>query len=117
MFPLTLTQSPFVSRPSRRTPKYEQNVNAFSIGRALREKDGSGPVGQTHPWVRRFAGNARGLSPARSTLVAGCSLPCGASMLRVLAPHQSASAQAALRAGWGLTPWVRPQPLTKQPGG
>src|SRR5690349_12497610 len=33
MYPLT--QSPFVSPPSRRTPKYEQKVKAFSIGRLL----------------------------------------------------------------------------------
>jgi hypothetical protein len=30
--------------------------------------------------------------PARSLLLGGCSLPCGASMLRVLASHEFASA-------------------------
>jgi hypothetical protein len=42
--------------------------------------------------VRRFAENARGHSPRAPGLVGGCSLQCGASMLRVLASHQFACA-------------------------
>jgi len=40
----------------------------------------------------RFAAKRTRAVPARSLSVGGCSLPCGASRLRVLASHQSASA-------------------------
>src|SRR5262249_54909503 len=56
--------------------------------------------------IRRFALNARGRSPRAPVVLGGCSLPCGASRLRVLASHQVACAEAALslRLLWGVTP-------------
>jgi murein endopeptidase len=42
--------------------------------------------------IGRFAAKRARAKPARSWSVGDCSLPCGASMLRVLASHQFASA-------------------------
>jgi hypothetical protein len=41
--------------------------------------------------VTPLRGERAWAQPARSWLVGGCSLPCGASLLRVLASHQPAS--------------------------